>query len=586
MNQHFYKNYLKLATPIILQSILVAAVGVSDALMLSRVSADAMSAASLAGQINVLYMNLLYAMAVGTAALCSQYWGNHDEGAVRRVMHLSFQASGLLGLLFFIATFIWSEAIMTGFTDNEVLIDLGASYLRLTSFANLTMSFSQVYMIVMKNTGKANQSSAIGILIVLLNIVLNELLIFGHLGLPAMGIRGAAIGTTASRLVELIIVLVLCHQKGPLKVSIREIFRKYTALRSKFFRYSFPVVLQIGSWTLANLALVSIIGHLGTDVVAAYAVVMIVYNLVGSASDGIANATSIQIGHLLGQNELEQAKADAKKSILFSLWAGIAMGLLIFLLKPAIFAMNSNLTPGAQSYLDMMLIVMSFKCIGRSLMTNTTKGLLCTGGDLRFLIILDSVNMWCVIVPLGLLATYVLELPVWAIFILINLDEFTKLYPQMKHVFKWTWVKNLTKKEWAEPGRHAMEVQRQILLQVPVGVLVIGSYGRIIYSNSMAEELLGMSSDTMAGENLMQLFMQEGVNDELANVLLDGLYHQHQIQETTVRYQKGTLSRELRVSSMLIEEEDLRIGICALLRPATDAAPTQPGHTPAPVLPS
>ncbi len=582
MDQHFYRNYFKLATPIVLHGILVAAVGVSDAFMLGRVGSDAMSAAALAGQINVLYMNLLNALAVGTSALASQYWGNNDKGAVRRVMHLSFQASGVLGILFFAATFIWSEAIMTMFTDNETLLDLGASYLRLTSFANLTMSFSQVYMIVMKNTGKASLSSGIGICVVVLNIILNEVLIFGHLGFPAMGIDGAAIGTTASRLVELAIVLVLCHRNGPLKVSLREIFRKYTALRVKFIRYSFPVVLQMGSWTLGNMALVSIIGHLGNDVVAAYAVTMIVYNLVGSASDGIAAATSIQIGHLLGNNELEQAKAIAKKSILLSLWAGIAMGLLIYLLKPVIFLMNTNLTPASQSYLDLMLIVMSVKCIGRSLMTNTTKGLLCTGGDLRFLIILDSVNMWCVIVPLGLLATYVLELPVWAIFILINLDEFTKLYPQMKHVFKWPWVKNLTKKEWAEPGKHAAEVQSQILMQVPVGVLVIGSYGKIIYCNREAEALLDISSEAMSGENMMQLFMKEGVNDQLANVLLNGLNHQQQIQETTVHYQKGSLSRDLNVSALLIEEEDLRIGICALLRPASGAVPSSVQNVPSP----
>lgn len=442
----FYKKLFALVIPIAAQNFMTAIVSASDALMLGLQGQIALSAVSLATQVQFV-LNLFYwALTIGATVLAAQYWGKEDTVSVEHVLVITLRFSIAISFLFFLAAAFCPEMLMRIFTNETELIALGVSYLRIVSGSYLCMGISQVYLCIMKNSGRALRSTIYGSTAVILNLVLNGILIFGLLGLPKMGIRGAALATLLARIVELVLVLLENQKKDVVRIRWEYLKMPDAILQKDYCYYTAPVLANELAWGCGFTMFSVIMGHLGSDAVAANSIANIAKNIIICFCLGIGAGSGIIIGNELGSGNLEQAKIYGKKLCRAAVVSGVLSGLLLLACQPVIFLFASNLSGQAQGYLRVMLLICSYYLIGKAVNCTVIAGIFCAGGDTRFGLCCDTITMWAIIIPIGLAAAFWLKLPVLWVYFCLNLDEIIKLPAVYRHYKKYQWLKNLTVK--------------------------------------------------------------------------------------------------------------------------------------------
>ncbi len=560
---------IRIVIPIALQNLLVAIVGASDVIMLGFLNEESLSAANLAGQIMQIFNFIVMALSVGTTALAAQYYGKNDKAAVERVFYTALQFYLSIGSVFTLCCLILPNQIMQIFTADPVLISLGAQYLRYISIIFILMGFSQVYMIIMKNTGDVLKSTIFGGTSVVLNIILNAILIFGLLGFPKLGILGAAIATTISKSVEFLLTFIHSLQNKQIHLKFAAIFKNYRAMRTKYLRYTLPSIIQLGSWQVATSLTVAIIGHISSSAVAANAVALLIFNIAASFALGYGTGAGIILGGLLGVGNLDNAKKTGDYILTRTLFISPIISILVLLVIPLIPYLPFSLSAESLYYLKFMLIVTAIKIIGKCINHTLATGIFSAGGDIKFLMKLDIINMWCIILPLGFIAAFILKLPVVVVYIILNMDEFTKMYSEIKHYLQYKWVKNLTKKEWAEPGKFDKELRQKIVNDMPMGVMMVGSSGKITMTNKALLDILGFTGEDIEGETFASFFLTDPRNNDFTEVIVDSIYDKTTAKEQLVDYYSNDVQKKLHLKTIFIEEEDSNIGILVMINDLT-----------------
>ncbi len=447
VDKQFYRKLFSLVLPIAMQNFMTAVVSASDALMLGFKGQTALSAVSLATQVQFV-LNLFYAaLTGGMTVLAAQYWGKKDAKALEHVLAAALRCSFAVSFLFFLAAAAAPEFLMRIFTDEQRLIRMGASYLRVVSSSYLCMGITQVYLCIMKNSGRTLMSTIYGSVAVVLNLILNGVLIFGAFGAPEMGIRGAALATLIARLIVLILVMGENAKRDVVRIRWEYVRKPMDALRRDYYHYTFPVLANVLAWGCGFTMFSVIMGHLGEEAVAANAVANIVKSVISCFCLGIGAGSGIIVGNELGKGDLGKAREYGGKLCRTALAAGVLSGLFLLACSPFVFTFASNLNGQAKEYLRVMLFICSYYLIGKSVNSTVVAGIFCAGGDTKFGMCCDAVTMWVVIVPVGALAAFVLKLPVLWVYFLLNLDELVKLPAVYRHYKKYAWVKNLTKNE-------------------------------------------------------------------------------------------------------------------------------------------
>ena len=442
----FYKRLRGLVLPIAFQQFMLAAVSASDALMLGRLEQNAMSAVSLAGQVQFVFNLYLAAMTIGATIFAAQYWGKGDTDAVERVFALTFRAAFPVGVLFTLAALTAPSALMRLLTSEPALIEYGAVYLRAAAPSYLFCGASQIYLCIMKNCGRASQSSLIGSACVVLNIVLNAILIFGLWELPKLGVLGAAVATDIARAVELLLVVLFSLPASHVKLRPQYLFRIGKTLRHDFWSYTTPVLANELVWGVGFTMGTVVMGHLGSDAAAASSVASITKNLLVCFCNGIGSGGGIVVGNELGAGNMERARSYGGRICRLSILSGALAGLALLLLRPHILRFVI-LTPKAAEYLNGMLLICTYYVVGKSVNGAVIGGIFCAGGDSRFGFLCDLITLWGAVVPLSILAAFVWRLPVLAVYVIISMDEIVKLPAVYRHYKKYKWIKNLTREE-------------------------------------------------------------------------------------------------------------------------------------------
>ena len=445
----FTKKLLTLVFPIAFQQFMLALVSASDALMLGMLTQDSLSAVSLASQVTFVENLFLMAMTIGLSMFAAQYWGKGDKGAVERIFAYVMKVTAVVSFLFFLAGMCIPRALMRIFTNELPLIEGGRVYLRTVSPAFLLTGISQIYLCILKNTGKAAKSSVISSVSVMVNIILNAILIFGWFGLPQMGIVGAALATVIARAIEMAWCIFETVKKDGAKLRVCHIVHNDKLLRHEFWKYSSPVLGNEIVWGVGFTMYSVIMGHLGSDAVAANSIANIVKNLVACFCLGLGSGGGIMVGNELGAGRLDKAKEYGDRLCRLSILCGVASGIVLLALSPLILAVT-DLSITANTYLKWMLVMCSYYMVGKSVNGTTIAGIFCAGGDSKFGFLCDTVTMWCITVPLGLLTAFKLKLPVLAVYFIVNLDEIVKLPAVYRHYKKYKWVKDLTVYDGAE----------------------------------------------------------------------------------------------------------------------------------------
>ena len=443
-NASFSRNLLRLAVPIVLQNLVTTAVSSADVIMLGFVSQDALAAGSLASQI-MFILNLVYSgISSGVIMLAAQYWGKQDTLTIERVMGIGMRISILISTVFFILAFFFPALLMRIFTNDMQLVSTGIPYLKIVSFSYLFMSISQVYLCTMRTIERVIFATAANASALLLNILLNAVFIFGLLGAPKMGIAGVALATTIARGIEFAICMLDALKFKTIRFRPSTIFERHKLLFAYFMKYSLPAFGNEVSWGLAFSMYSVIMGHLGSDIVAANAVVVVARNLGTVACFGIANAGAILLGKSIGAGRMETVKADASKFCKITFISGMIGGIFIFLLRP-LFMNMADLTATAQGYLNIMLFINMYYVLGQAMNTAVICGVFRSGGDSKWGFICDTIDMWGYAVPMGFFTAFVLKLPPMWVYFIICTDEFVKIPFVYKHYKSYKWLKNITR---------------------------------------------------------------------------------------------------------------------------------------------
>lgn len=435
------KEIVRLALPIALQQFMTALVGACDAIMLGKLSQDAMSAVSLATQVTFVFNLFMFAFMAGENMFVAQYYGKGDYTGISQVFSLVTKICGCIAVVFLAGTLFFPEQLMRILTNEETLIVLGSEYLRVIGISYVFSGIAQIFLAIMKNCGAVNMSTLINGVMVILNIALNAVFIFGLSGFPKMGIKGAALATVLATVVQFLwsVGYVLCRIRA-VKFSLRSCEKK---LFGRFWQKAVPLLINNLAWGIGFSMYSVIMGHLGTDAVAANGIANISKNLVVCFCLGLGNAGSIIVGNRLGADRLQAAKEVGETLTKTAIIAGIVSGLVLIALSPFITKMV-DLTPTARGYLQKMLLISSYYIAGKSVNCMTIGGIFAAGGDSKFGMLCDSVTLWCIIVPLGCICAFILKLPVMVVYFVLNLDEIIKLPVVYKHYKKYKWIKNLT----------------------------------------------------------------------------------------------------------------------------------------------
>lgn len=434
-----------LVLPMALQNLINVAVNAADVFMLGKVGETVLSGASLAGQVSFIMCLVFFGITSGAAVLTAQYWGKGAVAVIERIIGIALRFSLCLSVVFAAVAIAFPTACMRIFTNEPEVIAEGAVYLRIVAFSFPLIAVTIIYLNIMRSVERVMISTIVYSISLVLNICLNALLIFGLFGLPEMGIAGAALATTLTRVVELVIVLCYSRSKK-LEVHLRwkHLFTRDAVLFGDFLRYSTPVILNEMFWGAGSSMNSVIIGHLGSPAVAANSVAQVTRNLATVVAFGIANATAILVGKAIGEGSEEKARLYAKRFVKLTLAAGGVAAAVVLAVLPVVQRVMT-LSQEAQTYLQLMMLVMSYFVFAQAYNTTLIVGVCRAGGDTRFGLVMDVCFMWGGSIACGALCAFVFHLPVEIVYVVLMSDEVLKLPFSTIRYKTSKWLKNVTR---------------------------------------------------------------------------------------------------------------------------------------------
>ncbi|MCI9065774.1 MAG: MATE family efflux transporter [Lachnospiraceae bacterium] len=445
----FYSQIVKLVIPIVIQNLLSAAVNSADVVMLNYVGQSSISAVSLAANYAGVLFMIYYGLGTGASMLSAQYWGKGDIQPIRVIQGIALRFSLLITLCFSAFAFFAPQLMMKLFTNDAELIAIGAGYLRVMSVTYLCWGVVEIYLAILRSIGRVTVSMVLNVMAFSLNIFLNAVFIFGLFGAPKLGATGVAIATALSRIIELIGCIVVSLFSQDIRLNPGYMFLRNRVLFQDFIRLSLPALLNDLAWSVAFSMYSVILGHMGSDAVAANSLVVVVRNFGTVLCFGTASAGGILLGNVMGEGDMERAKEYASKLMKLTVITGAIGGLLVLCATPFVLHF-AKLSETAMHYLKYMLLINTYYIMGTAVNTTLIAGVFRAGGDSRFGLICDTIDMWGYAVPLGFLAAFVLKLPVLWVYFLLCTDEFVKWPWVIRHYRSQKWLKNITRENLFE----------------------------------------------------------------------------------------------------------------------------------------
>ncbi|EGS9998741.1 MATE family efflux transporter [Clostridium perfringens] len=444
-DKRFYRLLFSIALPIAVQNLITFMVSMVDTLMVGALGEIQLSAVSIANNLFFVLTILMFGLAGGSNIMISQYWGKGNVKTIHKILAIMYRVCLLItGIFIFIALFL-PKYFMGIFTTDKAVIDFGASYLRIVCRGYLFYSITNCTIMMLRSVKTVSISIIVYTASLVVNSILNWILIFGNLGAPELGIRGAAIATVCARITEFSIVLVfmfIYERKIGLKIEHllkldKEILKDYVGLCT-------PVLCNELLWAIGASMISVIVGRMGTEVVAANSINGVAHQFVTVFIFGMSNATAVIIGNTIGEGKKEKAKEYAYSIGIFSVVMGCISGLMILLIKP--FVVNFyNVSYSTKLIAMEIMNVTSGIIVFQSLASNFMMGVLRGGGDAKFVLINDLIFMWLVAIPGGFFVAFVLELPVALVFLVIKCDEILKSLTSVYRVISGKWVNDVTK---------------------------------------------------------------------------------------------------------------------------------------------
>ena len=450
----FWRRFARLLLTIAGQNIIVYGVNLLDNIMIGRLGDAAELAISgvfIVNQIQFLLQMIVHGISDGTVVMCSRFWGEKNIADIKRAAATALRFAMILSGAMLAVALAFPRPVLSIFTDKPAVIDEAVKYLRIVAFTYVFFAVTQVLLGMLR----AVESAFIGFVnscaALVVNLVLNYVLIFGHFGFPAMGIRGAAIATLVSRMVELgIVVVYLAFFDKKLKVKPAELFRTDREISKRFVKVALPVMASGTSWGIAMGLQTAILGRLEDSVITANSIASTVFQIMSVFIYGSATASSVMIGKTIGEGsslgDPDALKAEIRHragwmQIVF-LCLGAVTGIGLYLCRPFILGFY-DISAGTRDLAMQFMAVLSVTVVGTAYQMACLTGIVRGGGDTKFVFINDLIFMWGIILPSSFLAAFVFGFPPVVIFFCLKADQILKCAVAVVKVNRYRWMKKI-----------------------------------------------------------------------------------------------------------------------------------------------
>lgn len=441
----FYKRFLSIWSVLVLYNVITLGVNLADNVMIGAYSETAMSGVSAVNQIQFVFQQLLLGAGDAVVVLGSQYWGGKQPDAIKRFSIGALLLGAGLSVALFLAACLMPEALVSIFTNVDVIREAGVEYLRVAKYTYLFFALTQILLAVLRSVETVRIGFFVSLATLVVNISLNFLLIEGRMGAPALGVTGAALATLAARVVELLIVcLYVGFGDKKLKWRGKDFFRLDRALVKDYFKLVCPFLFTSLMFGVAVALQTAILGHMNQAAIAANAVASTLYQVLKVASVGAASAASILIGTAIGSGNMAMIKSYARTLQAMFLGIGLCTSLLLFALRLPILSLY-QLSPETYQLASSFILVLCVTGCGTAYEMPTIIGLIRGGGDAKFVFWNDLISIWGIVIPLSFLAAFVFHWSPVAVIFCLNADQLFKCIPGAIKVNRYRWMKKLTR---------------------------------------------------------------------------------------------------------------------------------------------
>ncbi len=440
----FFKSVFALVIPVALQNIISFGVNMMDSVMIGTLGDTAISAAYIGTQPFVFLMSCGFGLSSGGTVLIAQYWGKKDMQSIKRVMRLSMQIVFALSLLIAIVCIIFPSQIMGLFSKEADVVAMAAGYLGLVAFSFVPYSIANNYMMSLRAVEKVTISAVIYGISFFINVFFNAVFIFGLFGAPAMGVRGAAVGTIIARVSELLMVLFYMYFKEKtVNFRLHDCRVLSFKILPQYMRISLPVLGNEMLWSIGFIATTAIMGQIGEVFVTANSIASVLQQLALVSVMGVANASAVLTGKTIGEGNSKRAQLIANTFIGMSFLIGIFNCVLILFIRPyflMLYSTSAQAYTAAYNIMGVMALLQLVLCAEITCIVGILRG----GGDTRTSFLYDCGALWAISIPAGIITGIWLEFPVPLVYVFLKLDSPVKGILSFIRIKSGNWIRNIT----------------------------------------------------------------------------------------------------------------------------------------------
>ncbi len=458
-NRDFLQQMMRLALPIALQNVLMAAFALIDTTMVAHLGDGAITAVNFATRWTFIMQITLFGVCSGASILYSQFWGARDHKGIRQVFGLTVLISLAVAVVFGALMATVPETmirVFAGYSDEESVrsvVDMGTSFLRIFVFNCPLFALNYLLAISMRSTEEVHIPLLTSVISIAVNTGLNFVLIYGKLGVPAMGVAGAAVSTTIANLVQFVLLVALGRRRRHVIFhAVREWFEFDRRLLRKFVSVVWPVLLNEGLWVLGNSVYTFVFGRQYIAEVAAYSIYSNVDQLLFAFIIGTSNACGVLVGKAVGAGDEKGAWDNARHCLASGMLIAVGLGLLEFLLRVPLVQLIGPRSAETARLTEQLLLISSFVMPLKMGSMLFIVAIFRSGGRPLVGAIIDVGCVWLIGAPLVALAGFVWHPPFPVVFLLIFAEEIVKVSLGLVVFLRRKWIRQLTNKAPEAPA--------------------------------------------------------------------------------------------------------------------------------------
>jgi len=442
-DKEFFRAMLALAVPVAFQQLITAGLNMTDVLMVGQLGETSVAALGLANQIFFLLILFLFGVTSGMSIFTAQFWGKGDTEHIHHVLGICLIVSISVGLLFSLVATLIPETLMKFYTEDPEVIKLGSDYLRIVGLSYVFTAISISYISILRSITLVKLTVVVSVLALILKTAIAYLLIFGVGGLPALGVRGAAVGTTVGWIFECVLLLILVYAfKTPLAASPSSLLQFGREFLFKVLRTSMPAAANEVLWSVGVTTYNAVYARIGTDAIAAVNINATIEELMFVLFIGLSNSCSVMVGNKIGEGKKDLAFEYGRRFTILGLIAAIIAGVFVLSIRDLVAGLY-QLSPSALQNLHGLMLVYSLSIWLRVFNFMLFIGALRAGGDTRYAMFMELFSVWLIGVPSALIGGFVLHLPVYGVYAMVLIEELVKAIVILRRFLSRKWIHDL-----------------------------------------------------------------------------------------------------------------------------------------------